>query len=214
MFFRKKTKPDASFPELDDLNKVELDVREELRNKRDPFEIIIGAVKKLDKNDLLVLHATIKPVPLLGLMKLKGYSGKSERLASDHWVTRFVHKTHARLLNQDQTEEEQEEEAVSLRPPGGPGRTVELDNRGLEPPQPMLRTLDALKKAAPGDKVIIHNDRVPAFLLEEIKEMGYPAEIANQPDGSAIVTIEKLIPQSDDKLRSPFRLLLGEPPYS
>lgn len=192
MFFWKKNKPEPGFRDLGGLNKVELDVREELRSKRDPFEIIMGAVKKMDKDDLLVLHATIKPVPLLGLMKLKGYTGKSDRVAPDHWVTRFVHKSHAALLMEGHAEEEQEEEAYSMRPTGGPSRTLELDNRGLEPPQPMVRTLDALKKAAPGDKVKIHNDRVPAFLLEEIKEMGYPCEIDNQPDGSAIVTIEKL----------------------
>ncbi|MNC73745.1 hypothetical protein D3C75_1250000 [compost metagenome] len=55
----------------------------------------------------------------------------------------------------------------------------------------MIRTMDALEKARSGDTITIHNDRVPAFLLEEIKTLGYPYEVESQPDGSAIVTIRK-----------------------
>lgn len=187
MFFWKKK--DASLKDLSELNKVELDVREELRRKNDPFEIIMSTVKTLKKNDMLVLHATLKPVPLLGLMKLKGFSSKSEKISSDYWITTFVPKSHAALLQQE--EETEDTASAPARAPGETPQTIELDNRGLEPPQPMVRTLNALKKAYPGDTVIIHNDRVPAFLLEEIKTMGYPVQIDNQPDGSAIVTIEK-----------------------
>ena len=70
-------------------------------------------------------------------------------------------------------------------------RTIELDNRGLEPPQPMMRTLNALEKCRKGDRVVIHNDRVPVFLLEELDSLGYPYEIEELPDGSARVTIQK-----------------------
>lgn len=66
-----------------------------------------------------------------------------------------------------------------------------LDNRGLEPPNPMMRTLNQLNESNPGDQVIIHNDRVPLFLIEELKELKYPFSIDKQDDGSAIVTITK-----------------------
>lgn len=195
MLFFKKNKPSRSIQQLADLHKVELDVREELRQKNDPFQTIMTAVKTLKPDDLFILHATLKPTPLLGLMKLKGYTNKVERISSDYWIVSFVHKSHGALLKQgEQNEDEAEtdEDAVPARLPGEPAQTIQLDNRGLEPPQPMVRTLAALRKAAPGDTVIIHNDRVPAFLLEEIKGMGYPCQIDNQPDGSAIVTIEKV----------------------
>jgi TusA-related sulfurtransferase len=70
-------------------------------------------------------------------------------------------------------------------------KLVELDNRGLEPPQPMLRTLLALEQCAPGDQVRIHNDRVPMFLIEELKLLGYPYSVEPQSDGSAKLTIDK-----------------------
>ncbi|OXM87605.1 hypothetical protein CF651_04300 [Paenibacillus rigui] len=70
---------------------------------------------------------------------------------------------------------------------------MELDNRGLEPPQPMLRTLQALEEAAIGDRIWIHNDRVPMFLIEELQRLGYPYQIERQTDGSAKVAIDKTV---------------------
>lgn len=193
MFFWKKAKREQRIKQLSELRKVELDVRELLRNNTDPFELIMTTVKTLNRHDMLVLHATMKPVPLLGLMKLKGFSGKAEKRGDGHWITVFVHKEHARLLRQDGEEVETDLEEPEMTQPHADGkpRLHELDNRGLQPPEPMVRTLAALKRAAKGDKVVIHNDRVPAFLLEEIKGLGYPCEVAEQSDGSAVVTIEK-----------------------
>ena len=70
-------------------------------------------------------------------------------------------------------------------------RVVELDNRGLEPPQPMIRTLQALEGSVIGDQVKIHNDRLPMFLIEELQRLGYPFQVEHQADGSAKVIIDK-----------------------
>ncbi|HRP46904.1 MAG TPA: DUF2249 domain-containing protein [Trueperaceae bacterium] len=66
-----------------------------------------------------------------------------------------------------------------------------LDNRGLEPPNPMIRTLEALDAMAPGDVLVIHNDRVPIYLLPQLVDAGAEYEVAEQPDGSAQVRIRK-----------------------
>ncbi|MDR6881312.1 DUF2249 domain-containing protein [Bacillus sp. 3255] len=70
-------------------------------------------------------------------------------------------------------------------------KIIELDNRGLEPPQPMMRTLQALEDSKVGSQVRIHNDRLPMFLIEELQRLGYPYQVEHQADGSARVTIEK-----------------------
>lgn len=167
---------------------VELDVREHLRNKMDPFKLIMDHVKKLSKDDLFRLHATFKPTPLLRVMGLKGYVNKAEKLAADHWLVTFVHKSRKDLLNIT-------EDGAALDTEGADAdrepQVYELDNRGLEPPKPMVRTLRKLEEARPGDRVIIHNDRVPVFLIEELSTLGYAYEIEEQPDGSAIVQITK-----------------------
>ena len=66
-----------------------------------------------------------------------------------------------------------------------------LDNRGLEPPMPMVRTLEAYATLAPGATLVIHNDRVPIYLFAHLAERGASWEVREQDDGSAIVEIAK-----------------------
>lgn len=73
-------------------NIVELDVREDLRNKLEPFQKIMAAVNSLGPDDIFVLHATIKPVPLFTVLKAKGYTHEAEQLEKDHWIITFTKK--------------------------------------------------------------------------------------------------------------------------
>jgi tRNA 2-thiouridine synthesizing protein A len=66
-----------------------------------------------------------------------------------------------------------------------------LDNRGLEPPQPMMRTLKNLEKMKNGEQLAIINDRRPMFLYEEPEEMGYLHETEALEDGRFKITITK-----------------------
>lgn len=66
-----------------------------------------------------------------------------------------------------------------------------LDNRGLEPPAPMMRTLKNLDKMKKGEKLAIINDRRPMFLYEELDERGYLHETEPQKDGSFKIIITK-----------------------
>lgn len=66
-----------------------------------------------------------------------------------------------------------------------------LDNRGLEPPQPMVRTLEKLGEMNDGDTLTIHNDRVPIYLLPQLDDLGASYEVEEQSDGSALVRIYK-----------------------
>jgi TusA-related sulfurtransferase len=66
-----------------------------------------------------------------------------------------------------------------------------LDNRGLEPPMPMVRTLEALEDMQDGDVLTIHNDRVPVYLLPQLEEECARYQVEELPDGSARVRIVK-----------------------
>ena len=68
---------------------------------------------------------------------------------------------------------------------------VELDNRGLEPPMPMVRTLEAYQELPTGGVLQIHNDRVPIYLFPHLAERGATWQVHEQDDGSAIVSIVK-----------------------
>lgn len=66
-----------------------------------------------------------------------------------------------------------------------------LDNRGLEPPNPMIRTLETLENMSSGEVLVIHNDRVPVYLLPQLADAGAEYEIEELADGSARVRITK-----------------------
>ncbi|WP_442594429.1 DUF2249 domain-containing protein [Neobacillus sp. D3-1R] len=64
-----------------------------------------------------------------------------------------------------------------------------LDNRGLEPPQPMMRTLAALENLNDNETLTIINDRRPMFLYEQLEELGYRNRTEQQEDGSYKIEI-------------------------
>ena len=66
-----------------------------------------------------------------------------------------------------------------------------LDNRGLEPPQPMMRTLAALENLNKGETLSIINDRRPMFLYEQLEELGYKHTTTPNSDGSFQIDITK-----------------------
>ncbi|HET7658621.1 MAG TPA: DUF2249 domain-containing protein [Bacillales bacterium] len=68
---------------------------------------------------------------------------------------------------------------------------MKLDNRGLKPPQPMMRTLEELEKMGSGQSLIIINDRRPMFLYAELDEMGYSHETVPYDEGGYQITIHK-----------------------
>lgn len=72
---------------------IELDVREDLKNKMEPFQKIMEAIKELkEDNDVFILHAPFKPVPLFAVLKAKGFSHHEEELDKKHWKVTFTKK--------------------------------------------------------------------------------------------------------------------------
>lgn len=66
---------------------------------------------------------------------------------------------------------------------------VVLDNRGLEPPQPMMRILETLETLPEGATLLAINEREPLFLYPELAERGYAYETTPHPDGSFHIAI-------------------------
>lgn len=72
---------------------VELDVREDIKNKLDPFQKIMDAISHLEKKDIFILHAPFKPVPLYAVMKAKGFEHDTEEVDKKHWKVTFIKKS-------------------------------------------------------------------------------------------------------------------------
>ncbi|MCC6419908.1 MAG: DUF2249 domain-containing protein [Gemmataceae bacterium] len=54
--------------------------------------------------------------------------------------------------------------------------TIAVDNRGLQPPEPMVRILGALSSLADGDEVEALMDREPVMLYPELERRGFAWE--------------------------------------
>ena len=52
-----------------------------------------------------------------------------------------------------------------------------LDVRGLQPPEPLIRTLAALDSLPDGHQLVHVNERVPQLLLPMLAERGYACEL-------------------------------------
>ncbi|MCL6633696.1 MAG: DUF2249 domain-containing protein [Alicyclobacillus herbarius] len=148
---------------------VELDVREMLRNKQEPFQKIMGTVSELGAEDVFELHATFRPDPLIRVLRKQGYKAAVVQLEHEHYVVQFY-----------RTEDE--------------FPWFHLDNRGLEPPQPMIRTLEFLDNQAACQEgtlgLEIWNERVPVFLLPELEDRGFAFTIDDSDLAEGTVRIQ------------------------
>ena len=72
-----------------DKDAVYLDVREHIKNKNDPFGVIMQAVSGLKPGQSLALRAPFNPVPLIAVMSQKGYQANSKELGSGDWLVQF-----------------------------------------------------------------------------------------------------------------------------
>lgn len=69
---------------------VEMDVREDIQNKQDPFQKIMKAIIDFQSNDVLLLHAPFEPVPLYAVLKASGFEHTAEKIEEKHWKITFI----------------------------------------------------------------------------------------------------------------------------
>ena len=68
---------------------------------------------------------------------------------------------------------------------------VELDARGLEPPEPLMRILNALEALPIGGRLRAITDRQPCHLFAEATARGFNHECTEQPDGSWVTLLRR-----------------------
>lgn len=180
----------------DALAVIELDLREDMRAGREPFSRIMSAVAALGEAEALVLRTIFEPVPLFALLAKRGFAHESARHADDDWIVSFWRARHDLAA------------AAAVEPPaegglpGAPERpTVRLDVRGLEPPEPLVRTLAALDALPNGHQLVHVNVRVPQLLLPMLAERGLACEIDESHADQVLVRIWR--PERPDGQASP-----------
>jgi len=72
-----------------------------------------------------------------------------------------------------------------------PIEEILVDARGLEPPEPMERVLQALELLRPGQSIRMLLHREPFPLYPILDERGYRRDTTAQPDGSYVILIRQ-----------------------
>ena len=185
------TRPDF-MKSVSEENTTTLDVRPSLASGLDPFGLIMQTLSTMPRENTLLIINTFEPVPLINILKKKGFEHYTESKADNSILTY--------LKNTSDTSTD----FINLKgPESGPankfekmlklfeGRIAEVDVRHLEMPKPMVTILDALEKL-PADKALfVHHKKVPQFLLPELQEKKYTWLIKEISEGDVKLLIYK-----------------------
>ena len=137
----------------------------------------MGAVSRLGPGQGLRLLATFKPVPLFSVLGAKGFAHEAQELADGDWEVIF------RPEERGSEPPSAVAEAASGDPSGWPAPVQNMDNRDLDPPEPMVRILAATEALREGEVLSALLCREPIFLLPELAKRGHAWRGAFEGDG-------------------------------
>ena len=156
-----------------------LDVRPDLRAGGEPFPLIMQAVASLEPGQTLRLLATFEPVPLYAVLGRKGMAHRAIHHGEEDWEILFTPDPDAATTPPPRSASGSHTADRS----GWPAPKQSLDNRDLQPPEPMERILSALEQLAPGDVMEAWNDREPLLLYPELEARGAAIQVHREAAG-------------------------------
>ena len=155
---------------------IDVDVRPILRAGGEPFSVIMAALERLAPGQGLRLYATFKPIPLFAVLANKGFTHSEQALDDGEWQVLFT------------PAEAKPEPPPAVTDGRGlddwPVPAVNLDNRDLDPPEPMVRILAAAEKLGPGETLSALLRREPVFLFPQLEKRGFRWLGGFTPDGT------------------------------
>ena len=162
----------AALTSLPPVRLVDCDVRDELRAGIEPFRRILDAARALPAGSALRVRAIFEPAPLYAVLARQGLAHATERLAADDWRVWFYRDASATSTG-----------IAPIATAAHDDNVIVLDVRGLEPPEPMERTLEVLAEMPRGKTLVQINVRIPQYLLPRLIERGFAYDIREQgPD--------------------------------
>lgn len=168
---------DKQFEDSDSQIQITLDVRGDIATNHDPLSKIMRAANNVEIGKILVVINIFEPVPLYEVLGRKGFVHKTGRLGEDFRVL-FKRVSAGKEMNNYE-----QESGVSTNVPGGDEKVLEIDVRGLEPPEPMMRILNTLNSIHDNTILLVHHHREPIFLYHKLDERGFEA-ITNKIAGN------------------------------
>lgn len=163
-----------------------LDVREDINQGREPFSKIMDAVTQLAPGQDLRLLAPFEPVPLFQVLARQGFEHTAKSIGGGDWEVVFSHtgktETSARV-------EEKPKKSGSICSMSTFSNVIELDVRGLEPPQPLVTILETIASLPEGAVLRAQTDRRPVHLYPQLEARGFTGQTEEGENGSFITHI-------------------------
>lgn len=163
----------------------ELDVRPLLERGEEPFGAIMAAARRVPLGAALRLRASFEPVPLYEVLGRRGFAVAGRQLAPDDWEIVFTH--HGAAADDGEVaaapvvpEEVNEDDNV-----------VHLDVRGLEPPEPMVRILEAARSLEVHQLLVVEHHRRPMYLYPQLDARGLAHETHELGPGHVRLVIRR-----------------------
>ncbi len=154
-------------------NLITLDARPILEGGIDPFEEIMKTLKGMRDDQTLLVINTFEPLPLLNLLKKKGYEYLVERPETGLVNTYLRKSEEAPLKESKQTGVPKKTPAFEAVESEWAGKMREIDVHDMEMPMPMVSILEALEKLPAGEALYVHHKQLPQYLLPELESRGF-----------------------------------------
>ena len=174
---------------------IQLDVRDDLKKGLEPFSKIMGATAKLQPGQNLLLLAPFEPKPLFDVLAKHGFSHSERQMEGGDWEVLF---TRDGKNNSEPQKSENKHPSKDKRPVvensalrALHSAVVEVDARGLEPPQPMVKILEMIAALPDGAELRARTDRRPMHLYAQLESRGFTGQTEEQNDGSFITIIRR-----------------------
>lgn len=169
---------------------ITLDVRPDFRSGQHPCDKIQNALGSVAENETLRLLVPFEPVPLYEVATSKGLDHTASQSPDGDWEVLFTHHS---VPNP---------KPATAAPPvtacgcgctaTEPTEIVDVDARGLEPPQPMVKILETLTTLPADTALRAHTDRRPLHLYPMLDARGFVGASEEQSDGSFITHIRRV----------------------
>jgi len=176
---------------IGDLKRIKLDVREDIKNGADPFKKIMEAVNNLKEGEALDLINSFEPFPLYSVLKNKGFEHITDKVAEGFEIIFFrsnASNAEAKPVKVSEEADENQFDDEDLKNLAHKQNIVELDVRGLEPPQPLLKIFSTLEGLGGDAALHIIHERKPIHLYPRLKDAGY--KFLTEETGDDLYTIK------------------------
>ena len=170
---------------------VTLDVREDIRHGGEPFFKIMNAVAQLRPDENLLLLAPFEPKPLFAVLAKQGFNHAAREIQNGDWEVVFARSRGDEAPAEKPGTENRKPQIDQSFLTSAATKIVEVDARGLEPPQPLVTILEALTNLPASAQLRAHTDRRPMHLYAQLEERGFTGESEEQNDGSFVTKIRR-----------------------